>query len=404
MFYQKELDFIISVFNKNQVNTSIINEDSTFSKNLLNCFSDNRVFLRDNISLLKEKQLYKFTDNFMFSYRFLSLPETHKKTALFIGPFLSEPYSVNQVLNIEEINSVSPQQHKFLLEFFSSLPVLAENSPLLIMLDVFCEKIWKSHSFSITDFSKEKSFPDTPFSKTLINADQDSSLIKKEAIERRYAFENKLIRAVSLGQLHLESQFTSAFSSELFEKRASDPLQNAKNYSIIMNTLLRKGAEQGGVHPIYLNEVSSKYAFKIEALNSFSSVPDLMREMFHTYCRLVRKHNLRKFSPVVQKTILLIDSDLSNDLTTKTLSMHQGVSLGYLSAVFKKETGQTISHYVCSRRMDYAEYLLTTSNLQIQTIALHCGIMDAQYFSKLFKRYKGKTPSFFRKNNNHSST
>ena len=46
--------------------------------------------------------------------------------------------------------------------------------------------------------------------------------------------------------------------------------------------------------------------------------------------------------------------------------------------------------------MDYAKYILSTTNMQIQNVALHCGIMDVQYFSKLFKKHTGKTPTEYR--------
>ena len=230
----------------------------------------------------------------------------------------------------------------------------------------------------------------------MINVD-DEALIDRATLERRYAFENELIRAVALGKPHYDNLFNSTFSHEFFEKRSINPLQNAKNYSIIMNTLLRKGAEQGGVHPIYINQISSEFALKIENLSSSSRAMELMNEMFRSYCRLVKKHNVKKYQLVVQKAILQIDEDLSAPLSSKLLAEEQGVSLGYLSSVFKKETGKTVSEFICNRRMEYAEYLLNTTNLQIQTIALHCGIMDVQYFSKQFKKYKGKTPSQFRR-------
>jgi YesN/AraC family two-component response regulator len=46
--------------------------------------------------------------------------------------------------------------------------------------------------------------------------------------------------------------------------------------------------------------------------------------------------------------------------------------------------------------MEYAKYILSTSSMQIQNVALHCGILDVQYFSKLFKKHTGKTPTEFR--------
>ena len=101
-------------------------------------------------------------------------------------------------------------------------------------------------------------------------------------------------------------------------------------------------------------------------------------------------------SPTVQKTILLIDSDLSANLSPSILAEHQRVSLGYLSTLFKKETGKTITEYIREKRLQHAVHLLSTTNLQIQTIALHCGIMDVQYFSKIFKKQLGKTPKEYR--------
>jgi hypothetical protein len=73
-----------------------------------------------------------------------------------------------------------------------------------------------------------------------------------------------------------------------------------------MNTLLRKAAEQGGVHPMYIDRESSKLAAKIELINDVKNIPDLMREIFSSYCRLVRKHSTKKYSPIVKKTIPVV--------------------------------------------------------------------------------------------------
>ena len=188
----------------------------------------------------------------------------------------------------------------------------------------------------------------------------------------------------------------SKLNENMFERRTTDSLRNAKNYCIIMNTLLRKAAENGGVHPIYIDSTSSKFAMKIELMSDVKACSSLMREMFSSYCRLVYKHSTKSFSPIVKKTILVIDSDLSAELSLNTLAKKQGVSGGYLATVFKKETGKTVSEYIRDKRIEHAKYLLNTTHLQIQTIALHCGIMDVQYFSKIFKKQLGKTPKEYR--------
>ena len=118
--------------------------------------------------------------------------------------------------------------------------------------------------------------------------------------------------------------------------------------------------------------------------------------MFRSYCRLVRRHSLKNYSLIVQKTILLIDSDLAADLSLSTLAESQSVSPGYLSTIFRRETGKTVSGYIRDKRIKHAMHLLGTTKLQIQTVALHCGIMDMQYFSKIFKKHTVKTPKEYR--------
>lgn len=93
----------------------------------------------------------------------------------------------------------------------------------------------------------------------------------------------------------------------------------------------------------------------------------------------------------------MIDSDISANISLQILAEKQGITPEYLATVFKKETGKTLMEYVRDKRMQRALYLLNTTNLQIQTIAMHCGIMDVQYFSKVFKKETGKTPKEYRK-------
>jgi YesN/AraC family two-component response regulator len=392
MKQQNELTFLCEVFKRLQVN-AILTDERGLKETLLGGLDEADEGLPKEFCA--ERTLYKRTDTAERCFRFLRLPQTQPVQFLCIGPFLSAPLSPQRILELGETYGVSPQQHSLLTTYYASLPVLSANCQALEMLHVFCERLWHTTAYAVQD-DVEKSSPDTPFTRSMQNLAAQDTLVSVRALERRYAFENEMIRSVSLGQTHMENRFKEAFSNKFFEQRAHDPLRNAKNYAVIMNTLLRKAAEKGGVHPVYLDRLSSEFAAKIERFEALSGIPSLMSEMFRSYARLVRKHSLKKFSPIVQNSILIIDADLSADLSASTLAQGQNVSLGYLSTVFKKETGKTVSEYVRERRMEYAEYLLAGTTLQVQTISLHCGIMDAQYFSKLFKKQTGLTPNQYR--------
>lgn len=395
MLYEKELELLRSSFGKCRLKTEIISmgiRAQTAPEGELDRLLSGGVPRGISIADVEPKTLYKLRDDFGLKYKFLLFTD---EELLVVGPYLSEAASESAILEVGERNGISPKQQRYLKELYGGIPVLDESSPLFTMLDAFLERLWDSPSFAIVDVDDRGASP-SPINETLHEDGFDDILVNVRAMERRYSFENELIDAVALGQLHKESQLLSAFSPASFEQRLKDPMRNAKNYGIIMNTLLRKAAERGGVHPLYLDRVSSEFALRIENMNSLEENTALMCEMFRAYCRLVRKHSMSSYSPLVQKTILLIDSDLSADLSLATLSDAQGVSGGYLSTVFKRETGKTLSAYVRERRVKHAAHLLGTTNLQIQTVALHCGILDLQYFSKLFKRETGKTPKEYR--------
>ena len=118
--------------------------------------------------------------------------------------------------------------------------------------------------------------------------------------------------------------------------------------------------------------------------------------MARKYTLLVKNHSLQGYSNLVRKVLIHIDMDLSADLTLSTIATLLDVNPSYLSTVFKKETGQTLTEYVTGKRIDHAIFLLNSTNMQIQTIAQYCGIPDVCYFTKIFKKIIGKSPTEYK--------
>ncbi|MBQ7296241.1 MAG: helix-turn-helix transcriptional regulator [Clostridia bacterium] len=224
---------------------------------------------------------------------------------------------------------------------------------------------------------------------------QGNDFIKE--IELRYSFENNMIKAVSAGNYKAlrDSISVDVFLSNV-EKRTDDNLRNLKNYMVIFNTLLRKGVEVGNVHPFYIHNLSSDFAKKIELCKNEKEIEMLWGEMAYAYCKLVKDHKDKGYSPLIKNVVMLIDSDLTADLSLKGIADALGANASYLSSVFKKETGQTLTDFVNMKRISHAKYLLTNTDLSVSTVGQHCGITDNNYFSKIFKKHTGKTPKEFR--------
>ncbi len=190
--------------------------------------------------------------------------------------------------------------------------------------------------------------------------------------------------------------FFSNLSSEQFEKRLDNPIRDMKNYAIILNTILRKAVENASVHPLHIHNISSQYAAKIELISSQSNFISLLKEMIRKYTLLVKNHSLKGYSMHIRKVITNINQDLTENLTLKTQAEALNVNPSYLSTLFKKETGMTLTDYVNHKRIEHALLLLNSTDMQIQTISLYCGIPDVNYFTKVFKKIVGKTPKEYR--------
>lgn len=412
MFYQAELDFLCNTLEKCQIKTTFLNPNIRLSEQvdiglqvmLQAGETDDKSFF-ELVNPVEEATIYKMIDSFSATYLFFLLPNKGVENLMLIGPYLTGIPSTEQIMELAEKNGIPPKHYKQIEAYYGSIPLLAENNQIFAMLDSFGEIIWGGvDKFTFVDINKEITYVPQMFSKKEENTTEDI-LWDMKMMENRYAYENEMIKIVSEGRVHKIDMMFSHLSNLRFEQRLADPVRNGKNYCIIMNTLLRKGAEQGGVHPLYLDSVSSNFAMEIEQMTSEKAIHELMQNMFRTYCVLVKKHSTKGFSAPVEKTITYIDSDIGANISTSMLANMQNVSASYLSSIFKKETGKSITEYINLKRVEMAKDLLKKTNLQVQTIAQHCGIMDMNYFSKVFKKYTGKTPKeyreSFRKNKVH---
>lgn len=92
-----------------------------------------------------------------------------------------------------------------------------------------------------------------------------------------------------------------------------------------------------------------------------------------------------------------LDEHYTEDISLDSLADRFYISKYYLSREFKKAFGTTIIQYILAKKITNAKELLRYSNASIEDIAGLCGIGDASYFNKVFKKIEGCTASEYRK-------
>ena len=106
----------------------------------------------------------------------------------------------------------------------------------------------------------------------------------------------------------------------------------------------------------------------------------------------------RKTGSLCERALEIIGQHyMDEDLSLASLSAMLDVSPNHLSACIKKSEGETFINILVRRRMETAQTLLLTTDLQIQEIARRCGYTDQHYFSYCFKKYSGTSPVALRR-------
>ncbi len=101
-------------------------------------------------------------------------------------------------------------------------------------------------------------------------------------------------------------------------------------------------------------------------------------------------------SAVITRVTALIEENYQKDIGLEWAAGQVYLSPGYLSGLFKRETGKSIVQYITFLRMEKAKELLTHTNIKIVDISQKVGYNNASYFCLLFRKYYGITPNQMR--------
>ena len=402
MHYDKELQFTRNILSSMMIHNTIADNPGKYISNkidlglrtLLYGEENYKNILHNSMSDAKENTIYSFFDEYDCNYMFLRLPG-NKDEYFFVGPYLREMLTKDRIMQLLEHKKNSELMFPNMYQYYSSLPIIENDNILFLIMKTLGEILWNDpFNHEIIDYM----IPDRryPIEETGYYYDEEKKYTLSE-IEKIYSDEKELMKAISQGNLSKVTFISSLIYNKGIEPRLSDTLRNRKNYLIILKTLLRKAAEHGGVHPFHIDRLSSKYARDIEKVRTVKDIPPLQSEMIQAFCTLVKKHSLNQYSYIIGKAITIISFDLTQDLSLDNIAKQLNVNSSYLSNLFRKECGITLTQYVINMRVEYAAFLLKNTDKLIHTISYECGIEDANYFVKIFKKNTGLTPSQYRK-------
>lgn len=164
----------------------------------------------------------------------------------------------------------------------------------------------------------------------------------------------------------------------------------------ILTSLLKELSGLKEVSPDIWNEGFSLYN-GLEQSMSIEQISSKLLTFSKKVSNQFQRSQKNSSEIIVQKTVDYIEAQYADEMLTLSGAAEKvGVSMGYLSILFKKEGGINFTEYLTHVRMSHAKELLRATDKKTYEIAYETGYSSPHYFSVSFKKCTGMSPSEFR--------
>ncbi|WDV44376.1 helix-turn-helix domain-containing protein [Clostridiaceae bacterium M8S5] len=173
-------------------------------------------------------------------------------------------------------------------------------------------------------------------------------------------------------------------------------IRSLKNNIIGSCAVLVRYVIQAGVDERAAFELADEYIYLVEAATSLDDLYCLSDLIYLNFIQEIKKHKILSiYSKSVTQAINYIDSNIEKNISLNVISKHLNINDKYLSKLFKKETGNTITNYIHYKKIIHAKYLFAYTNMGILEISQQLSFNSQEYFSKVFKQFESISPGAY---------
>ena len=225
---------------------------------------------------------------------------------------------------------------------------------------------------------------------------QHELLEPHRAIEHEFTFYD----AIATGDLNYvtENCNSNAFTDpDGMGKLSEDRLQNIRYHFVVTTAMIARYCVHNGMEQEKAYGLSDFYILKMDKCSTIPEISKLHDTMCIDYCREMQIIMKQK---IISKPIILcmdyIYSHIHYRITLEELADYLNLSPSYLSKLFKKEVGITISTYITNLKIDKAMNLLQFSEYTVSDIANYLAFSSQSHFIQVFQKRVGITPHKYR--------
>lgn len=216
----------------------------------------------------------------------------------------------------------------------------------------------------------------------------------------KYSVEKKMNALIMAGDVEQLKEIFSNFTSKEMGKMSNNPFRQQMYAVVIGIAVATRAAMEAGMYEEDAYTLSDIYIQKADSCTSAEELWQIYVRMLIDFAERVRQSKQKtedKVSLSIKNAIDYILKNLHYGSVLSDVADAVGLSETYLSALFKKETGDTISEFIQKSKVTEAKSLLQYSEYSLLEITQYLGFCSQSHFSKTFRKYANMTPGQYRK-------
>ncbi|WKY45074.1 PocR ligand-binding domain-containing protein [Eubacteriaceae bacterium ES2] len=207
--------------------------------------------------------------------------------------------------------------------------------------------------------------------------------------------EDEIFRQLQKNSHKAKAYLEEQISRLRFEAHQNLALMQAKMTELLI--LLSRVVVRLGVDTSSFADINKQTIPQLYQSASIDQIGALTAKAVDNYLERLGKMSKEPDNPSIELMLSYIEKHYGDNLTVERIAAAAQLSVGYAGRVFRKSLGHPIMDHVTSVRIEKSKELLLNPHYQIQAIAENVGYEDAGYFTKVFKKSEGITPTQFRK-------
>ena len=212
-----------------------------------------------------------------------------------------------------------------------------------------------------------------------------------------YDKEMLFFQRIKEGNLEEAHRLFKPFQSDDMGKLSEDSLRNLKYHLIITVALITRYCIEGGMEMETAYNLSDIYIRSIDLCQAEKEIHQLHHEVVDDFAQ--RMQNIHKTNPYSKPVATCLDyiyDNLHAKISLEDLAALTDLSTAYLSRLFHKEVGTTLSRYIMEKRIESAQNLLKFSEYSFTEISHYLCFSSESHFIQVFKKHTGYTPKRYR--------